>query len=169
MIRSDSPSTPPADLVASIAAARDGSNSKLGQLLDAYRDFLLVVATDALDTNLQPKVARSDLVQESLLQAVRDFPKFQGTSEPELRAWLKQILLNNVCDAHRRFQKASKRNISREIPLRGANSSAAGILRHLAVEARPWSELAAREEHARVESSLAALDADQRLAIELHS
>ncbi|MBX3412367.1 MAG: sigma-70 family RNA polymerase sigma factor [Pirellulales bacterium] len=169
MFRSDPCSAQPADLSASLAAVRGGSNSKLGQLLDAYRDFLLVVATDALDTNVQPKVARSDLVQESLLQAVRDFPRFQGTTEPELRAWLKQILLNNVCDAHRRFQKAGKRNVSREIPLRGTNSSAAGVLHHLAVEDRPLSNLAAREEQARVESSLATLEADQRQAIELRS
>jgi len=154
-----------ADVDVSIAAARDGSLSALGQLLDAYRGFLLCVAKEALATDVRPKLAASDLVQESLLQAVRDFPRFSGKTEAELRAWLKQVLLNNVCDAHRQYHKAERRDVSRETPISEPNSSASG----LAVDSHPLSDLATREESLLVESTISSLGDEYRQVIELRS
>ena len=60
----------------SIISAQDGSYAAIGQLFDLYRDYLLRVANEELQTDLVPKVAASDLVQETFLQAARDFRKF---------------------------------------------------------------------------------------------
>lgn len=104
----------------SIAQARDGSFSALGHLLDHYRDYLLQVANEELQSHLVPKVAPSDLVQETFLQAARDFRRFAGQGEAELRAWLRQILIHNLLDATRSFAGTQKRDISREVPLHAA-------------------------------------------------
>jgi RNA polymerase sigma-70 factor (ECF subfamily) len=104
----------------SIAEARDGSFSALGHLLDHYRDYLLRVANEELQSDLVPKVAPSDLVQETFLQAARDFRRFAGQGEAALRAWLRQILIHNLSDARRSFLGTQRRDLSRETGLHGS-------------------------------------------------
>ncbi len=55
----------------SIVAARGGSFTALGQLLDHYRDYLLRIANTELESDLAPKVNPSDLVQDTFLQAAK--------------------------------------------------------------------------------------------------
>jgi RNA polymerase sigma-70 factor (ECF subfamily) len=100
----------------SIDSARDGSFSAIGQILDHYRDYLLKVASEEVSSDLGVKVAPSDLVQETFSQAVRDFKGFRGKTEAELRSWLRRILLHNVQDARRRYERL-KCEIAKEVPL----------------------------------------------------
>ena len=97
--------------------ARAGSPEALGRLLEACRRYLLLVAERELDPALRPKGGASDLVQETFLEAQRDFAGFRGRSQPELRAWLRQILRNNLANFHRRFRDADKRRLDREVSL----------------------------------------------------
>ena len=101
----------------SIVAAREGSLTALGQLLDHYRDYLLRVANDELARGLAPKLGGSDLVQETFLRAAKDFRRFAGLSEGELRAWLRQILICTIHDANRSYHGTQKRAVGREISL----------------------------------------------------
>jgi RNA polymerase sigma-70 factor, ECF subfamily len=112
------------DLV--LAAARRGSREALGQSLEACRRYLLAIADRQLDPDLQAKGGASDLVQETFLEAQRDFEQFQGSSPEELRAWLRQVLLHNLGAFTRKFRATSKRAIALEIALQ-ANGSAAGV------------------------------------------
>src|SRR4051794_701036 len=79
-----------------IEQARNGSREALGQLLDAFRSLLLAVAGEKLPTYLRAKGGASDLVQDTFLEAQRDFADFQGACEPEVRKWLCRILERNV-------------------------------------------------------------------------
>ncbi len=97
-------------------AARAGDESMLGRLLEVYRGYLLSIANDEIGTDMAPKMAPSDLVQETFLQAYRDFPKFQGGAEYEVRDWLKTILINNLRDAHRHYRGTQKRQLNLERP-----------------------------------------------------
>jgi RNA polymerase sigma-70 factor (ECF subfamily) len=83
---------------------------------------MLSLANDELYVDLVARVAPSDLVQETCLQAARDFPNFEGSTEAELRAWLRRILLNNLGDLRRRFLGTQKRGSAQEIQLNGANN-----------------------------------------------
>ena len=94
-----------------LAAARRGSAEALGQSLEVCRRYLLQIATSELASHLQPKLAASDLVQETFLEAQRIFARFQGDSPVELRAWLRAILLNKIADGERYFCDAAKRQI----------------------------------------------------------
>ncbi len=98
-------------------AARGGSTSALGELLESCRGYLLLVANRAIDDNLRQKTGASDLVQETFFQAHRDFAEFRGSSEKELYAWLTQILVNRMRNAARHYRDARMRDIRREVPL----------------------------------------------------
>jgi RNA polymerase sigma-70 factor (ECF subfamily) len=96
--------------------ARQGERKELGILLDVYRSYLMSIASKELSRGVVAKVAPSDIVQETLMQASRSFGGFQGSSEPELRAWLKKILARKVIDTHRHYQDFAMRDVSREVP-----------------------------------------------------
>ena len=44
-------------------------------------------ANARIPAELRAKEGASDLVQDTLVEAVKDFPQFQGGTEPELRGW----------------------------------------------------------------------------------
>ncbi|MFO1020337.1 MAG: sigma-70 family RNA polymerase sigma factor [Planctomycetales bacterium] len=100
-----------------IAAARNNGYEGLGELLDLYRNYLLAIANREVGLDVAQKHAPSDVVQDTMCQAVRDFETFRGHTEHDLRSWLRQILLRNISDAHRRYRDVSKRQLARERPL----------------------------------------------------
>lgn len=97
--------------------ARAGGNESLGDLLRVYQNYLTVLATTQLDHRLRRRMNPSDLVQETMLAAHRDFEAFRGNSEPELLAWLRQILVNCLRDAVDLHLNAQKRDMRREISI----------------------------------------------------
>jgi RNA polymerase sigma-70 factor (ECF subfamily) len=109
-----------------LAAARRGSREALGQSLEGCRRYLLAIAEGQLEPDLRSKGGASDLVQETFLEAQRDFEQFRGSSPDELRAWLRQVLLHNLGAFARRFRATSKRSVALEIALQ-ATGSAAGV------------------------------------------
>src|SRR5205085_10055364 len=94
-----------------LPAARAGSRDALGKALEACRGYLLLIANRQLDAALQPKGGPSDLVQETFLEAQRDFAQFQGDSGAELLAWLRQLLLHNLANFKRRYRATDKRQV----------------------------------------------------------
>jgi RNA polymerase sigma-70 factor (ECF subfamily) len=100
-----------------LGGARAGSSEALGELLEHCRQYLLLVANRQLDARLRGKVGPSDLVQEALLDAQRDFERFAGRSQEELLAWLRRILLNNLANVTRQYRTTGKRQVDREVPL----------------------------------------------------
>jgi RNA polymerase sigma-70 factor (ECF subfamily) len=106
------------DVAQWLPAARAGSTAALGQALEACRGYLLTIANRQLDAALQAKGGPSDLVQETFLEAQRDFARFHGESGAELLAWLRQLLLHNLANFKRRYG-TGKRRVGREVMLGG--------------------------------------------------
>jgi RNA polymerase sigma-70 factor (ECF subfamily) len=105
--------TPLSDVVPLLTAARAGSAEALGRLFEACRGYLLTVAESELAADVKVKEAASDLVQDTFLEAQRDFARFHGATEAELLAWLRRLLLNNVANVTRRY-RTGKRSVERE-------------------------------------------------------
>ena len=101
-----------------IAQARHGDAGCRDQLFALCRSYLEIVARAQVETWLRAKVDASDLVQETMLEAFRDFERFGGNSEQEWLAWLKRILAHNVADFVRRYRGTAKRQARREVPIR---------------------------------------------------
>lgn len=104
------------DLHDCLIQARAGDVAARDRLFAACRSYVGLVARATLERRLQAKVDASDLVQQTLLDAHRDFEQFAGSTEQEWLAWLRQILAHNTGDAYRHFA-ADKRQIQREFSL----------------------------------------------------
>ena len=105
-----------ADVPKWIAEAQQGNREALGRLLEMCRRYLLLAANQELTPALRAKVAPSDIVQDTMMEAGRDFPRFHGTNEEELLAWLRGILRHNATNVRRHFE-TEKRQMAREVPL----------------------------------------------------
>jgi len=97
-----------------LAAARSGDVDGKDQLFEACRGYLRVVARAQVETWIQGKVDASDIVQQTLLEAHRDFDRFSGGSKAEWLAWLKRILAHNAADFVRHYRGTAKRQQRRE-------------------------------------------------------
>ena len=110
-------------ITALIEDAREGDAEPLGQLLEFYRNYLTVLATTQLDRRLRRRMNPSDLVQETMLAAHRDFGQFRGISERELLAWLRQILINCLHHAIETHLKAKMRDVRCEVSIEQMGAS----------------------------------------------
>src|SRR5436309_9751289 len=90
-----------------------------GPTLERFRAYLCLLARMQLDPRLQAKLDPSDLVQQTLLQALQALDQFRGRSDAELAAWLRQILAHNLTKAARDLGRA-KRDVARECSLEAA-------------------------------------------------
>ncbi len=93
------------------ALARAGDAGALGQLLELYRNYLAVLVRLQIGRQLQGKIDASDLVQDTFLEAHRDFPQFRGTTEAEMVSWLRHILASNLADLVRRYRGTQRRDL----------------------------------------------------------
>src|SRR5262245_66647009 len=87
--------------------------------LERHRDYLVLLARAQLDPRWQARVSPSDLVQQSLLEAHRDADQFGGTTDAELRAWLRRILTRNLANVARDLTR-QRRNVHAEQSLEEA-------------------------------------------------
>lgn len=138
-----------------LGEARFGSNEAQERLLSLFRDYLNALADERLDSAVRPKVGASDLVQESLIEAHRNFGRFRGHTASELRAWLKRILLNNLLDQYRAWRRSQKRELGREVVF-----ASAGLHESQLAEGKgetPSEIVSRREEHESLHAALARL------------
>src|SRR3954452_22885666 len=100
-----------------LARARHHGGGELDRLFALCRNYLGIVARAQVESWLQAKVDASDLVQQTLLEAYRDFGHFRGSTEAEWLAWLRRILAHQPANFVRHYQGAGKRQARREVPL----------------------------------------------------
>ena len=154
-----------------IAAAQRGDAACREQLFGLCRSYLGFAARAQVESWLRVKVDASDLVQETMLEAYRDFDRFEGRSEQEWLAWLKKILAHNVADFVRAYRSTAKRQVRREVPLRDtADSQAAwGAPEPAAPGRTPSQEFLLIESELRTAAALAELPPDYQEVIVLRN
>jgi RNA polymerase sigma-70 factor (ECF subfamily) len=146
----------PEQMIAQVRRGSDeaGRNERLGELLELYRNYLKLLARAQVDLHLRSRADASDLVQETFLDACRDFHQFRGSTEAEFMAWLKKILIYNVARFIQRQVVAKKRDARRDISLdrhlAAVNQSSAHFEAALASPASTPSVQASRRERAAV-------------------
>jgi RNA polymerase sigma-70 factor (ECF subfamily) len=151
-----------------MAEARAGSTAARGQLFEVHRAYLLAVAGAELDAGLRAKADASDLVQESLFEALLGFSSFDGRRPEQLQAWLREILLHNVANFRRRYHGTAMREAAREVPLPvpwpGARPG-----EHLANgDSTPSGKASRREEQERLQQVLARMPEHYRQVVVWH-
>ncbi len=106
-----------------LARARAGEADAVGKLLEVYFHYLHILAAAQLDKKLRQRVSPSDIVQETVCEAHRDFDQFRGTSEREFVMWLRKIMINNLANVVERHVLAGKRDVRRERSLQQIQKS----------------------------------------------
>ncbi len=84
--------------------------------LEHYRSYLRVLADIQLGPRLRGKEDASDVVQATLLHAHAAAADFRGTTDAELKAWLKTILSNTLINLAKKYS-AKKRDFRLELSI----------------------------------------------------
>jgi RNA polymerase sigma-70 factor (ECF subfamily) len=149
--------------------ARRGDARMRDQLFDQCREQLGWYARGHVESWLRAKVDASDLVQQTLFEAHRDFARFEGASEGEWIAWLRRILTHNALDLVRQYHGTAKRQARREISQQAPGNSSWSPLEPASPEPSPSQQAIARDDQLRVAMALANLSADHRQVIVLRN
>jgi RNA polymerase sigma-70 factor (ECF subfamily) len=140
-----------------------------GPALERFRAYLHLLARLHLDPRLRAKLAPSDVVQQTLLQAYQGLAGFRGGTDAELAAWLRRILAHNLAHAVRDLGRG-KRDVARERSLEEAvAASSARLEAWLAAEQSSPSQQAVRNEQLlQLAEALTELPEAQREAVVQH-
>jgi RNA polymerase sigma-70 factor, ECF subfamily len=154
-----------------IRRCRQGEATAWDKLFQGYQQYLHLLAATQLGRHLRAKCDPSDLVQQTLLEAHRDFGTFEGESETELLAWLRQILAHNLFNEARRYA-AQQRDAARELSLdhmrQGLEQSSIALAHCLAGHEPSPSSVALRHERGvLLANALAKLPEDYRTVLVL--
>jgi RNA polymerase sigma-70 factor (ECF subfamily) len=136
--------------------------------LEQYRSYLKLLAGMDLGPRLRAREDVSDVAQRTLLKAHQGFAAFRGTTEAELRAWLKTILTNqlkNLAKYHNAEKRDGRREVSLDQMLQG---SATRIMGQLSADQTSPSQNAIRRERAeQLADAMAGLLEDESSALVL--
>jgi RNA polymerase sigma-70 factor (ECF subfamily) len=137
--------------------------------LEKFRAYLELLVRRRLGDRFQGKLDASGVVQQTLWEAHQGLKDFRGTSEAEVAAWLRRILVRNLTDEARKLA-AGKRDLAREQSIEQAvEQSSANLAAWLAQDQSSPSQQAVRHEQMlELAAALAQLPEDQRTAVELH-
>ena len=146
--------------------ARAGDDQATGELLEHARDYLLLIANQDMDRDLQRKLGPSDLVQESMIHAQQNFERFNGETRQELLTWLRGILKNDSRHWRRHYKGVQKRGGEHEL---AASDSQLVPNEPTDVFYTPSSQAMAEEEEARLQQAIIQLPDHYRNIVQLKS
>jgi RNA polymerase sigma-70 factor (ECF subfamily) len=162
--------TPPAPApLTLLGRARSGDAQALGSLLKSYSPYLTLIARMQIGKRLQAKLDEDDVVQETFLEAARQFPNFRGNSEAELTAWLRTILAGQIALALRRYLGTQGRDLHLERELNVQLDQSSRMLDRGLVGSgtTPSQNVSRREQSVLLAEALEKLPADYREVIVL--
>ncbi len=153
-----------------LARAREGAPADRDRLFAACRSYLVVLARAQIDARMQGKVDASDIVQQTMLEAHRDFARFQGGTGQEWLAWLRRILSHNAADLVRRYRGTAKRQAGREVAIASpGDSEPMGVGEPADPGASPSECAVLADETLRLAEALTALPPDYQTVIALRN
>jgi RNA polymerase sigma-70 factor (ECF subfamily) len=151
--------------------ARGGNTECLGRLLELYERYLALLARVQIGKRLQGKVDAADLVQETFLDAHRNFARFRGESEGQYIAWLRQILAMKLAALYRHYLGTQGRDVRLEREFADAFDRSSALLERglVAVQSSPSQQAARREQGVLLADALAELpDAYREIIVLRH-
>lgn len=148
--------------------ARQGDREAFGRLLEAQRAALHRLAERQLDARIAVRMDASDIIQQTFLEAHRNFQQFAGQDARQLAAWLEAILDHKVAGAIRDHALLQKRNVHRDRSLDDSHKGMGSLKQELDAGLSTPSQKAIRgEQEQLVVQALNVLPDDQREAVRL--
>jgi RNA polymerase sigma-70 factor (ECF subfamily) len=136
--------------------------------LAEHRPYLRRIAGVRFDDRLRGRVDESDLVQDALAEAAREFAFYSANPPMPLRLWLRQLLLDALTSARRRHLLADARASGREVDL-SAGSFVWVEPQFHTPDPTPGSEAGRRERAESVRLAVTRLDPADREVIALRT
>ena len=130
--------------------------------LDRLRPALLAWAEAQTPAWVRAKVDPADLVQQTLLEGLRAADRLAGRPDPEVLAYLRRTLTNNVIDAARKYAR-TQQDVSPDAAAESSRRLADWLA---AADTSPSDRAARNERYARLAAGLARLPDAQRIAVE---
>jgi RNA polymerase sigma-70 factor (ECF subfamily) len=144
-----------------LRAAQGGDRAALGKLLDFYRPALVEVAGYSLPGNLRGKLSKSDIVQQTFLEAQQQLSSFHGDTPAMFGGWLRTAMVNNVRDQMRHYH-ATARSVGHEISL---DTDSRRVWQLTSDSSGPFEKAVHHEEHGQLEVAVESLAPEYRQAI----
>ena len=139
------------------------ANKIADEIFERHQPALLLWAEVQAPAWIRAKIDPADLVQQTLLEALRDREKLADKDELEVLAYLRRALTNNLIDAARKFAR-TRTDVSAD----AAEASSVRLADWIAANHSSPSERAVRNERfARLAAGLGRLPDDQRIAVEM--
>jgi RNA polymerase sigma-70 factor (ECF subfamily) len=156
--------------LALLLEAKRGGTVEQGKLLSLYSNYLKILAQTQLDRRIRRRVSASDLVQETMLEAHRDFSDFRGVTTAEFVGWLRRILVHNLIRVTEKHLQTDKRDVRREVYIHRLHASieqSNSRLEHVLVghHESPSSALGRHERMRLLADAMAKLPKDHRQII----
>ena len=152
-----------------VILAQAGDDSALGQLCGVYAERVRRVVRFRMGPELRSQLESMDLVQEALIEAVKDIGDFTYRSDGDFLNWLSRIVENTIRDYIDRIHTA-KRDVRRQVSLNklGAHTDKSQPDVDLpAVTTTPSVILSLREELDKLEQAMDRLKPEYREVIML--
>ena len=150
-----------------LSRARAGETEALGELCALYQNYLRMVVRTGLGPRLKERVELSDVVQEALVEVVRQFPQFTGQTEAALLGWLRRLVGQKLADLGRYHSRAKRAGGATALPLdappdnsgrRGGSEESGRLLDMLALsQTSPSQAVSQREQLVLLADAVAAL------------
>jgi RNA polymerase sigma-70 factor (subfamily 1) len=100
-----------------LSRARGGETEALGELCALYQNYLRMVVRSGLGPRLREQVEVSDVVQEVLVEVVRQFPRFTGQNDAAVVGWLRRLVGQKLADLGRYHCRAKRVGNAMALPL----------------------------------------------------
>lgn len=97
-----------------LVQAAAGDQTAADRLLELHRDRLRAMIALRLDRRLSARVAPSDVLQETMLQAHQKLPEYLRTQPIPIYPWLRRMAWENIVQLHRQHIMAQARAVTRE-------------------------------------------------------
>jgi RNA polymerase sigma-70 factor (ECF subfamily) len=152
--------------------AGQGDAAARQQLLVRHRQRLRQMIALRMDRRLAARLDPSDVVQETLAEAVQQLSDYLRRRPLPFYPWLRQLALDRLAELHRRHIRTRKRSVTREeaqAPALPDESVLELAARLLARGSSPSARMHRQELRDRVQAALAQLaDADREVLVLRH-
>jgi RNA polymerase sigma factor (sigma-70 family) len=139
---------------------RDGDQAALGEILGAHLPWVRQHVRERLGPELRQKLATEDIVQDAMVDFLRNGPRFVPADTTQLRALLARIVGNSLSDQSNWF-RAARRRMSMETAIQSSVE-----LSRRAPEAEPAECAIAREQELRLRMAMELLsERDRQLLV----
>lgn len=145
-----------------------GEPAALDRLFERHRGYLEHFISGGMGQPLRARIDPSDVLQETLIEAVRQAANGEPPPEIPVRLWLRQIAQLQLIAARRKHIQAERRTVRREVSL-PEHPSAVATERLLSGNPSPSEQAGRREVAQRVQQALAQLSERDREIILLHN